>query len=318
MFKVQILHNGEIAGGRFEDLAAKHTTVWLEVDGPTSLELQSVASHVGATADELSELLQVNQRPLLQDIGKFTAVVFHAPEIWNRKLAVKPHLFLASKEQKDFISLCRGPSVAIEKLNSFPSRRKLELFQKGSTALLFAVLSEVMAHSFEVLDFMSEEIGRLEERVFEPKFSSSVMKRIFQMKKDLIYLQRVLTSDREVILEIEKAYGAFLDPKQLSRFRLLHSDVTQLIELTSTYRDILISAVEVHLSAISNNLNVIMKKLTAWAAIILVPSLIAGIYGMNFQVLPIAQHPHGFWYMLGLMIVSVAALYRYFQRNDWV
>ena len=318
MFTIQILHNGEIVEGRFEDLSQRHATVWLAAQDPTSLELQAVANHVGSTVDELSELLQVNQRPVLQDIGQFTAVVFHAPEIWNQKLTLKPHLFLASKEQKDLISVCRGTSVAVEKITSFPARRRLELFQKGSTSLLFAILSEIMAHSFEVLDFLNEEIGRLEERVFEPRLSSSVMKRIFQIKKELIYLQRALTSDREVISEIEKAYGAFLDAKQLSRFRLLHSDATQLIELTTTYRDILISAVEVHLSAISNNLNVVMKKLTAWAAIILVPSLIAGIYGMNFQVLPLATHPTGFWLMVGLMFVSVVSLYSYFKRNDWI
>ncbi len=61
-----------------------------------------------------------------------------------------------------------------------------------------------------------------------------------------------------------------------------------------------------------------MKKLTSWAAIILVPSLIAGVYGMNFAILPLARHPSGFWLMLGLMFVSVVVLYVYFKRHDWI
>ncbi|MDP3740985.1 MAG: magnesium transporter CorA family protein [bacterium] len=318
MFKIQILHNGEISPGRFSDLKTKHTTVWLDCASPTASEFEQIAEHTEISVEEISELLHKNQRPIIEDIGKFTAVVFHSPEAGRKSNIVKPHLFLASKEQKDFISLHQGSSAALDRIDAYPTRRKLETFQKGSTALLFAALSELATEGFAVLDFFGEEIGRLEEQVFDPKLSQMVMRRVFQIKKELIYLQRSFSSDREVVSEIEKAYGQFLDPKQLSDFRLLHADVTQLIELAATYRDIIISVVEVHLSAISNNLNVIMKKLTAWAAIILVPSLFAGIFGMNFQVLPLSTHPSGFWFMVGLMFVSVIALYLYFKHNDWV
>lgn len=318
MFKVQLLHNGEVVPGKLADLASRHTMVWVDIEAPTSLELDQISAHVGVETLELQNLLNKNQRPILQDIGEFTSIVFSGPEIGKNSMTFRSYLIFASKEQKDFITIHPGPSLAVQKIIHYPVRRQVELFQKGATALLFALLSEVVEGSFAVLDFFSEEISRLEEQVFEPKIASSVMKRIFRLKKDLIYFQRALSSDREVISEIEKAYGQFLDRKQISEFRLLYADVTQLIELSATYRDIIISAVEVHLSAISNNLNVIMKKLTAWAAIILVPSLIAGVYGMNFQVLPLASHPGGFWIMLGLMVVSVVTLYSYFQRNDWI
>ncbi len=318
MINTKILHNGQIIEGSFADVGGRHTTVWVDLADPEPSELEQVASHLQVREEELSELLHRNQRPILQDVGNFTAVVFHAPEIQKNTVVLKPHLLLASKEQKDFFSLHPGESAAVQKVNNYSARRKLEIFQKGSTALLFVTLDEMVASGFAVLDYLSEEIGKLEELAFQPKLSSQVMKRIFQVKKDLIYFQRSLASDREVIAEIEKAYGRFLDLKQLSNFRLLYSDVTQLIELSATYRDIIISAIEVHLAAISNNLNIIMKRLTAWAAIILVPSLIAGIYGMNFRFLPLAGHPFGFWYMVGLMVLSVWVLYGYFKRNDWI
>lgn len=318
MSKILFLHNQEVREGRFSDLGQRGTTVWVDLSDPAPAELEAVAAHVGVSAEELGDFLHENQRPVLQDIGKFTAVVFHAPETGDKKTTVKPHLLLASKEQKDFISLHPGVSQAVQKIWTYSQARLATLFQKGSTALLFAVLNEMVSSGFDGLDLISEEISRLEEQVFEPKGSSGVMPRIFRVKKDLIYLQRSLTSDREVVSEIEKAYGAFLDRRELSRFRLLYSDITGLIELSATYRDILISAVEVHLSAISNNLNVIMKRLTAWAAIILVPSLVAGIYGMNFLVLPLSRHPAGFWYILGVMALAVWILHGYFKRNDWI
>lgn len=318
MLKTQILHNGQIEEGSFSDLGQKHATVWVDVPDPSADELELAARHIEGEREELSEFLHPQQRPLLADIGKFTTVVFHAPEIREGVLSIRPHVLLVSKEQKDFLTLHEGTSPAIERIGKYSNKRRVEIFQKGSTTLLFAVLNEMVAGGFEILDYISEETNKLEEQVFEPHLATKVMQRIFRLKKDLIYFQRSLAADREVISEIEKAYGQFLDLKQLSSFRLLYSDITQLIELSTTYRDIIISTLEIHLAAISNNLNVVMKRLTAWAAIILVPSLIAGIYGMNFAVLPFAHHPFGFWLAVGAMAISVWALYGYFKRHDWI
>lgn len=318
MLKIQILHNGQIEEGSFADLGGKHTTVWVEVSDPSEEELALVAKHIEGDPEELTEFLHPQQRPVLQDIGKFTTVVFHAPEIREGIISIRPHVLLVSKEQKDFLTIHAGQSSAIGQINKYPPKRKAEIFQKGSTTLLFAALDEMVAGGFELLDHISEETSKLEEQVFEPHLATKVMERIFRLKKDLIYFQRSLAADREVISEIEKAYGQFLDTKQLSSFRLLYSDITQLIELSTTYRDIIISTLEIHLAAISNNLNIVMKRLTAWAAIILVPTLIAGIYGMNFRFLPFSANPNGFWLALGAMAVSVWALYGYFKRNDWI
>lgn len=318
MLKTQILHNGEIVEGRVSDLEGRRTTVWVDITDPQSQDWDMVSSHVGAESYELVELLDPHQRPTILDIGNFTAIMFQAFSSEKTQVQIKSILFLVSKEQKDFITIHQGPVPALEKIRTYPMRRRVELFTKGSTALLFAALSEISGQGYDVVDQLSEEIGRLEQQVFEPKSSTQVMKKIFQLKKGLIYFQRALTLDREVIFGLEKAYGRFLDAKSLADFRLLHSDTTQLIDLAATYRDIIISTVEVHLSSISNNLNVVMKRLTAWAAIILVPSLVAGIYGMNFVFLPLARHPNGFWIMVGLMAASVVALYSYFKRNDWI
>lgn len=319
MLKVRILHNDEVIEGNLEDLKAKHTTVWVDIQDPARDELESVASHIGIAPAELAGLLHSKQRPILQDLGEFTAVVFHITKMEQDQTSNKPSLLLASKAQKDFITIHPGTALPIEKVGTYPPKRLTELFRKGSTALLFAVLDETVAMSFEVLDYFSNEISKLEEQVFQPQLSSQVLKRVFALKKGLINFQRTLSADREVVSAIEKDYGQFLDKRQLSNFRLLYSDLTQLIEMAATYRDITISVVEVHLSAISNNLNVVMKKLTAWAAIILVPSLVAGIYGMNFAILPpLAREPEGFWFIIGIMLASAVALYSYFKHQDWI
>ena len=104
----------------------------------------------------------------------------------------------------------------------------------------------------------------------------------------------------------------------MPRFRLLASDLTQLIELVSTERDILTTTMEVHLSTVSNALNETMKKVTSWGALILVPSMIAGIYGMNFKHLPWTEQVWGFPLLLFIMAVLMVMLLRFFRKKDWI
>ena len=141
---------------------------------------------------------------------------------------------------------------------------------------------------------------------------------VLAIKKALVFYRKDLAANREVISSIEKEYAENLDKNLLSKFRLHYADLSSLHDSVSIYHDILSTATEVHLSIVSNNLNLTMKKMTSWGAIILVPSLIAGIYGMNFAHLPLSGTPAGFWVLLGLMAAAVVGLVHYFKKQDWL
>ena len=194
------------------------------------------------------------------------------------------------------------------------------MFEKGPTYILFRLMDEILATYNMVIEDIDEKLGVIEDIIYseENHKEKKLMVEMYNLKKVLIYFQKGLSANREVIASIEKEYGEFLNKKDLSKFRLLYSEMTRLIEITSTYREILTTLLEVHLSTISNSINVTMKKLTAWAALILVPSLIASIYGMNFNYVPKASLRYGFYLALGLMLVSMLILYAYFRRQDWI
>jgi magnesium transporter len=94
--------------------------------------------------------------------------------------------------------------------------------------------------------------------------------------------------------------------------------VIRAIEFIDNIRDLLTSALESQLAQVSNRLNVVMKQLSAWAGIILVPTLIAGIYGMNFRNMPELKWQIGYPLAIGLMLVSAAMLYRVFKKREWL
>jgi magnesium transporter len=107
-------------------------------------------------------------------------------------------------------------------------------------------------------------------------------------------------------------------PPLVPYFRDVMDHVIRTMELTDNVRDLLTSARELQLAQVSNRLNVVMKQLTAWAAIILIPTLVAGIYGMNFRHMPELDWEFGYPFALGVMAVLAFALYRSFRKRDWL
>ena len=98
----------------------------------------------------------------------------------------------------------------------------------------------------------------------------------------------------------------------------MYDDITQLIDMETTYRDILTGTLDIYMSAVSNNMNVVVKKMTAYGSLILVPTLISGIYGMNFRHMPELGWGYGYYLALLMMLISVVILYYYFDKNDWI
>jgi magnesium transporter len=102
----------------------------------------------------------------------------------------------------------------------------------------------------------------------------------------------------------------------------LYDDVTQLIDTEATYRDILTGTLDIYLSSVSNNLNQVMKTLTIVASFVLIPTLISGIYGMNFQFMPEIHtelgKKFGYYFALGLMAFSVIFTYLFFRKKGWM
>ena len=107
-------------------------------------------------------------------------------------------------------------------------------------------------------------------------------------------------------------------PAPAPGFCHVRGHVLRATDFLDNLRDILSSALEAHLAVVSNRLNEIMKRLTSWGAIILVPTLIAGIYGMNFHHIPELRWAFGYPFALGLMLISGALLYRAFNRRGWL
>lgn len=317
MLNVQVLEKDKIIKGRFEDIK-KRVIIWADFLEPSASEIKNIADFVGMDEKEIHGLLEPHTRPVLANIDKYSMIVVQTPAE-HEESATMPLLIFISKKSNDLISLHMHRMPSIERMLAWNEKRKVNIFQKGTTFILYRLIDEIATSYSCMLDAVDDNIDLLEEGIYkEEKEHKDMMRNAFDVKKQLIFFYKALTANRDIVSSIEKEYGMFLSKKDLSKFRLLYSDFTQLIELTVTYRDILTTTIEVYLSVVSNNLNITMKKLTAWGAIILLPSLVSGIYGMNFKYLPEAEWRYGYLFALGIMLAMVLAAYAYFKRKEWI
>jgi len=317
MVKTLTFEKNSIQEGKFTDLKSGKL-VWVDLENPEAGELTKLAETVGLSETELKEYLKTSQRPILFNLSEHSVMIFDVPVSDKGFKYTSPVAVFVSKKGNDFITVHKTFSPAIKKIYTYNKGRLQEIFKGGVTLIMLTILEEIIDSYFTELDDVSDQIEDIEKQMFDYKNSSSVMKKTFAVKKSLIFIHKALVANREVVSALEKQFAQFLDQKKMGFYQGLSTDITQLVEMTTTYRDIITSVIEIHLSSISNNLNVTMKKVTSWGAIILVPSLIAGIFGMNFRHIPTLDSPAGFFVALLVMILASAALTWYFKKKDWL
>lgn len=321
MHTVITLSNGKVAAGNLASLRTSNP-VWVDMVSPTVEELQNLEQYTKIPADQIRAWMSGKKRPMALDFQKYSVVTFLTPahiiKTHKNSLSTEPCVMLISNDRNDFITIHRDPLIAIEEIKSYTEKHLAEILRQGATFVLFTLLDEIIEDYYDSLDQINEIVRTAEELALNVHPETKLMQKILEAKKAMIFFHKALMGNREIIMTIEQEHLSFLDEQMLRQFRVLASSITQLIEINSTYRDILNTATEIHLTAISNSLNITMKKITSWGAIILVPSLIAGVFGMNFKHFPAFDWPYGLHASLVAMGLSVVVLYWFFRRKDWL
>jgi len=320
MLRVYKVQKGGVKSGSLNDLSSS-SICWADCTNPTKKELKDISEKAKIPLNELESVLDEDERPKVSDVEKYSLIIVRTPWIKDDDILTTPLSIFISKDKNNIITITLKETHAIRKIKKLIDTKKIDLYSMGMSFFTYKLLDEVLDAYFFVLDTLEERIDLIEDHVIEKPDKISV-RNIFSVKKTLIYFHKALTANREVISSIEKEYVTNIDKKNIKRFRALYNDVTQLIDTEGTYRDILTGTLDVYLSSVSNNLNKVMKTLTIGASFILIPTLISGIYGMNFQYVPemhtaLGQR-FGYYFALGFMVLSVVVSYLFFKKKGWL
>jgi magnesium transporter len=179
--------------------------------------------------------------------------------------------------------------------------RNPELLKRGAERLMHAVADSAVDAYFPLLDRIDEFVDGLENRVFV-HFDKNALHEIFAVKRLVLQLRRHLAPQREVFATLTNRPSALIAPETQVYYRDVYDHVLRINDSLETYRELLSSTLDSYLTQVSNRLGEVTKGLSVVATISLPFVVISGMWGMNVANIPLAQHPHAFWWMLGIQL----------------
>jgi magnesium transporter len=184
-------------------------------------------------------------------------------------------------------------------------------------ALVYAVLDALVDDYFPAMDQVAEKVDELEDSIFTD-FDETTIKAIFSLKRDLLTIRRVVSPERDVLNVLLRQELPIFDRSQLAYLQDVYDHIVRVTDSVDTYRDLVSSALDSYLSVQSNRLNEIVKILTIASIILMSGSLVAGIYGMNFDFMPELRWRFGYPWALALMVLLNTTLIWFFRRRKWL
>ena len=191
------------------------------------------------------------------------------------------------------------------------------LFKKGIDFLFHRLLDKEIDNFFPVLEQLDEEIETIEENVIA-KATPELLRRIHVVKRQIATIKHITLPQREKIASLAKGEHTFISPACQIYFRDIYDHAIHVSDSIETYRESASNTLDIYLTSVSNTMNEVMKILSIIATIILPLSFVTGLYGMNFQTLPGAENPSGFWVLLLFMIAFSLLLVMFFRSKRWI
>jgi magnesium transporter len=288
--------------------------VWLDLEDPSEEELTMMEEEFSIHPLAMEDARHRDQRPKIERFEGLDFLVFYGMAVENgRVLEGEIQAFVAPR----FLITLRFPPAFDLEPTAVRAQENNDLAAEGAGFFLYAVLDAVVDRYFDVVDHLEDESEKIEEEVFSEDTSEDVQERIFHLRKRVMTFRRRLSPLRDV-LELLQGDSKLVTRPLEAYYRDVTDHIIRTIEFVDNLRDLLTSALEAHLAQVSNRLNEVMKALTSWGAIILVPTLIAGVYGMNFRHMPELNWVFGYPFALGLMVVTAAGLFSMFKRRGWL
>jgi magnesium transporter len=296
--------------------AAGDRHIWIDVVDPSDDELALLQETLSLHELSVEDSRRWGQRSKVEFYPNYVFVVVHGVGLDPTDELVDSELHLFAGEGFYLLTIRRAPLFDLAHTFDRATRER-HLAGEGVGFHLYLLLDEIVDVYLDTVERLEDLADDVEEAVFEEENAEGLQERIFRLKRRVVRFRRAAGPLREVI-DLLHERGEIVTPTLSPYFRDVLDHVIRSLELIDNIRDLLTTALEARIAQVSNRLNVVMKQLTGWAGIILVPTLIAGIYGMNFRDMPELSWQLGYPLALGMMLASGVALYIVFKRRDWL
>lgn len=304
-------------------IADKTNVVWVDLQGETE-------EHLAEAKDVLlnvfkfhyltvEDCVETRNQPKIESFDDYIYFIVHG----IKPNETNPSNFV-TKELDGYL----GPNFVVTfhvlrfrsiKLVKQKIRSSTFVCKRGAAYLLHHILDELVDLYMPIVDEFDEAINTLEDRVLDMRrTNNSVLGEIMDIRRSVARLRRISSRQLEVLYRMSHGEFPVVPTNVLPFFRDVHDHLLRISDLSEGYRDLVSGLFDIHFAVVGNRTNDVMKTLAVLSSIILPLSLIAGIYGMNFENMPELKTEHGYFLTLGTMVVITLLLLVYFWRRGWI
>ncbi len=293
--------------------------VWVALAEPDPAELDKMAEEFGLHPLAIEDARKGHQRPKIDEYDDSLFVVLQTVET--------PEDGLAGPLRIGEVAIFVGPnyilSVRHHTQKGFAdvrarSEREPELLRNGAGYVLYALMDTVVDRYFPIVDALESELEKIEEQIFVRNAARSNIEALYALKQQLMELKHAVDPLMDATGKLYGGRVPHVCSGMQEYFRDVYDHLHRIHASIEAIREMQATAIQVNLGMINLNETEVTKKLAGWAAIIAVPTLIAGIYGMNFKNMPEYELTYGYPIALAAMIVVDAALYVWFRKIRWL
>jgi magnesium transporter len=289
--------------------------VWVALCDATPAELAQMQQEFGLHELAVEDALRGHQRPKIEEYGDSLFAVLHTVELSGDQLAqgeidvfVGPNYVLSSRTHLSQGFL--GVRARAE--------REPHLLRKGAAFVLYALMDAVVDRYFPVVEMLESELETIEERIFIRGSQRDNIERLYELKHKVMLLRHAVAPLTEAIGKLHGGRVPALFADTQDYFRDVHDHLYRINGALDTIRDTISTAIQVNLSMVAIDESEVNKRLAAWAAIFAIFTAFAGVWGMNFELMPELKWQYGYPAAVGVMVAVCGYLYYRFKKSGWL
>lgn len=311
-------------GRRVSDIAIEEAGRWAKQEGhvvwiglfePSPELLRRVQVQLDLHPLAIEDAGKPHQRPKLEQYGDALFVVARTAQVVDGTIAFgETHIFIG---RGYVVSVRHGASTSYAAVRQ-RSEACPTVLARGEDYILYAILDFIVDNYLPVVETVQAEVDRLEDGVLRRTLNTPEVDRLYLLRRELLHLRKAVVPLVEVCQRLEHADVLPIDAQMQPLFRDVSDHIRRVQEDIDSLREVLAFAFEASLMAGQAQQNAIVRQLAAWAAILAVPTAVAGIYGMNFDHMPELKWTYGYYAVVGCIVSLCTLLYVRFRRNGWL
>jgi len=294
---------------------SRYKCVWVDMVAPNESDIIQLGEIFGFHRLALEDCLHTTQRPKIDNYGDYFFLILKAVEYNEKAESYQIAVFVG----RNYVITIRERegSKAIGQIVENIAKKNQNIIRNGTDYLCYLIVDAVVDDYFPIFDRIDDEVEKIEEEIIDVP-SKDAINKIVKLKRDILVLRKVLFPTMETVLCIQRGDMANMNRKTLVYFGDVYDHVVEIVDLLETSRELISGAIDMYMSRTQNIINEVAKTFAMFSIILMWPTVIGAIYGMNFPDMPEYHWGiYGYLFSLVLMILMMGVTFLFFRMKKW-